>query len=116
MLPEAVIDESVATLPGLDGRKMSKSYDNTIPLFEGGAKGAAGRDRAHRHRLALPGEPKDPDSAHLVTIYEAFADADERAAFRAELTRRPRLGRGQAARGRSGSSATSRRCASTTTR
>ncbi len=38
VLPEAVIDENVATLPGLDGRKMSKSYDNTIPLFEGGEK------------------------------------------------------------------------------
>ncbi|HET7162721.1 MAG TPA: tryptophan--tRNA ligase, partial [Rhodanobacteraceae bacterium] len=38
VLPEVVIDESVATLPGLDGRKMSKSYDNTVPLFEGGAK------------------------------------------------------------------------------
>jgi tryptophanyl-tRNA synthetase len=33
VLPEAVIEESVALLPGLDGRKMSKSYDNTIPLF-----------------------------------------------------------------------------------
>jgi tryptophanyl-tRNA synthetase len=38
VLPEAVIDEKVATLPGLDGRKMSKSYNNTIPLFEGGEK------------------------------------------------------------------------------
>src|SRR5690606_31214093 len=38
VLPEAQIDESVATLPGLDGRKMSKSYNNTIPLFEGGSK------------------------------------------------------------------------------
>jgi tryptophanyl-tRNA synthetase len=38
VLPEAVIDESVATLPGLDGRKMSKSYNNTIPLFDGGEK------------------------------------------------------------------------------
>ena len=35
-LPEAVIEENLATLPGLDGRKMSKSYNNTIPLFEGG--------------------------------------------------------------------------------
>ncbi|MDO4968454.1 MAG: tryptophan--tRNA ligase, partial [Comamonadaceae bacterium] len=33
VLPEAAIEENVATLPGLDGRKMSKSYDNTIPLF-----------------------------------------------------------------------------------
>ena len=38
VLPEAVIDENVATLPGLDGRKMSKSYNNTIPLFDGGEK------------------------------------------------------------------------------
>ncbi|MBB1219790.1 tryptophan--tRNA ligase, partial [Klebsiella pneumoniae] len=37
-LPEVAIEEDVATLPGLDGRKMSKSYNNTIPLFEGGAK------------------------------------------------------------------------------
>src|ERR1700761_7047469 len=36
VLPEAIIEENVATLPGLDGRKMSKSYNNTIPLFEGG--------------------------------------------------------------------------------
>lgn len=33
VLPEAAIDEQVATLPGLDGRKMSKSYGNTMPLF-----------------------------------------------------------------------------------
>lgn len=38
VLPEAQVDEEVATLPGLDGRKMSKSYNNTIPLFEGTAK------------------------------------------------------------------------------
>ncbi len=85
VLPEADIDEQMATLPGLDGRKMSKSYDNTIPLFEGGARGL-------REALAkvvtdsrLPGEPKDADQSHLVTIYEAFADAAERAAFRRDL-------------------------------
>jgi tryptophanyl-tRNA synthetase len=72
-------------LPGLDGRKMSKSYDNTVPLFEGGAKGL--RDAIARvvTDSKLPGEPKDPDSAHLVSIFEAFADDAERAAFRAEL-------------------------------
>ncbi len=85
VLPEADVDPAVATLPGLDGRKMSKSYDNTIPLFEGGARGL-------REALArvvtdskLPGEPKDVDDAHLVAIYEAFADATERPAFRADL-------------------------------
>jgi tryptophanyl-tRNA synthetase len=85
VLPEAAIEESVATLPGLDGRKMSKSYDNTVPLFEGGAK-------ATREAIAkivtdsrAPDEPKDPDSSSLFAIYRAFANDDESAAFRAEL-------------------------------
>jgi tryptophanyl-tRNA synthetase len=85
VLPEVVIDEQVATLPGLDGRKMSKSYDNTIPLFEGGAKGLKEAIARVVTDSRTPGEPKDPDSAHLVTLYEAFADADERAALRADL-------------------------------
>ncbi|KAG1316750.1 hypothetical protein G6F63_015941 [Rhizopus arrhizus] len=42
-LPEVTIEEDVATLPGLDGRKMSKSYNNTIPLFEGGASARRAR-------------------------------------------------------------------------
>jgi tryptophanyl-tRNA synthetase len=85
VLPEAAIEESVATLPGLDGRKMSKSYDNTIPLFEGGAK--ATRDAIARivTDSKLPGEAKDPDSSSLTTLYQAFASADETAAFRAAL-------------------------------
>jgi tryptophanyl-tRNA synthetase len=85
VLPEAVVDEQVATLPGLDGRKMSKSYDNTIPLFEGGAKGLQAALARVVTDSRLPGEAKDPDSAHLVTLYEAFAGAEERAAFRADL-------------------------------
>ena len=85
VLPEASVDDEVATLPGLDGRKMSKSYDNTIPLFEGGAKGLKEAVARIVTDSRLPGEAKDPDGAHLVTIYEAFADAAERAAFRADL-------------------------------
>lgn len=85
VLPEATIEEQVATLPGLDGRKMSKSYDNTIPLFEGGAKAT----RAAVMRIVTdsrePGEPKDADNSALFTIYRAFADAGQTAAFRAEL-------------------------------
>jgi len=81
VLPEAVIEESVATLPGLDGRKMSKSYDNTIPLFEGGAK----RLREAIMRIVTdsraPGEPKDPDDSALFTIFKAFAGEHEAAAF-----------------------------------
>ena len=86
VLPRAEVDDAVATLPGLDGRKMSKSYDNAIPLFEGGATGL-------REALArvvtdsrLPGEPKDAEASHLVAIFDAFASDGERASLRADLT------------------------------
>lgn len=85
VLPEAQIDESVATLPGLDGRKMSKSYNNTIPLFEGGAKAL----RAAIMRIVtdsrLPGEPKDAEASHVYTLYRAFATQDQSSAFRGQL-------------------------------
>jgi tryptophanyl-tRNA synthetase len=85
VLPEVQIEEEVATLPGLDGRKMSKSYDNTIPLFAGGAK--ALREAVMRivTDSRAPGEPKDPDSSALYTIFRAFAGEAESAAFRQAL-------------------------------
>jgi len=85
VLPEAEIEDSVATLPGLDGRKMSKSYDNTVPLFEGGAKGLKDAIARVVTDSRLPGEPKDPETSHLVTIHDAFADAATREAFRRDL-------------------------------
>lgn len=93
-LPEAVIEESVATLPGLDGRKMSKSYDNTIPLFEGGAKALKEAVARVVTDSRLPGEPKEPDGNALALIFDAFAAADEAAAFRSDL--RAGLGWGEA--------------------
>ncbi len=84
VLPEAVIEESVATLPGLDGRKMSKSYDNTIPLFASKTelkKLIAGIVTDSR----LPGEPKDPDNSHLFTLYQAFSSEEQSASFRQAL-------------------------------
>ena len=75
-LPEVVIDEQVATLPGLDGRKMSKSYDNTIPLF-------APREQLRKLVMGLltdsraPGEPKDTEGSALFQIYQAFATVEE---------------------------------------
>ena len=85
VLPRAEVDDAVATLPGLDGRKMSKSYDNTIPLFEGGAK--ALRDAVARivTDSKLPGEPKAVEGSVLVAIHDAFAGSEEHAAFRADL-------------------------------
>lgn len=81
VLPQAEVEEDVATLPGLDGRKMSKSYDNTIPLFEGGAKGLKDAVARIVTDSRLPGEPKDADNSHLVTIYNAFATATQRTEF-----------------------------------
>ncbi|MBD7988119.1 tryptophan--tRNA ligase [Luteimonas sp. Sa2BVA3] len=80
-LPEAAIEEQVATLPGLDGRKMSKSYDNVIPLF-------APREELRRLVFSiltdsrLPGEAKDTEGSALFQLYQAFADVDETAAMR----------------------------------
>ncbi|MFT7776359.1 tryptophan--tRNA ligase [Roseateles sp.] len=93
-LPEAQVDAEMELLPGLDGRKMSKSYDNVIPLFEGGS--TALKDAVARivTDSKLPGEPKNPDGQALVTIYDAFATPEQRAAFRAAL--RAGLGWGDA--------------------
>ncbi|WP_269533822.1 tryptophan--tRNA ligase [Chitinimonas sp. BJYL2] len=85
VLPEAIVDEDVPLLPGLDGRKMSKSYDNVIPLFNGGAKGLKEAVARIVTDSRLPGEPKDPDSNSLIAIFNAFATPEQTAAFRAEL-------------------------------
>ena len=79
--PEAEIEEDVATLPGLDGRKMSKSYDNTIPLF-------APREQLKKliasivTDSAAPGEPKNTEGSALFQIYQAFATPEETSALR----------------------------------
>jgi tryptophanyl-tRNA synthetase len=85
VLPQVQIDEQVATLPGLDGRKMSKSYDNTIPLFAGGKK--ALRDTIMRivTDSRAPGEPKDAEGSALFTLFRAFASEHESAVYRQAL-------------------------------
>ena len=80
-LPEAMIEDNVATLPGLDGRKMSKSYNNTIPLFESAKKLRSAIMGILTNSLA-PGEAKDPSDSNIFSIYQAFANADETAAMR----------------------------------
>ena len=72
ILPEAVIDEHGATLAGLDGRKMSKSYNNTIPLFEPEKKLRKLINKIKTNSLE-PGEPKDPEGCTLFSIYKSFA-------------------------------------------
>jgi tryptophanyl-tRNA synthetase len=71
-LPEAVVDDNVAVLQGLDGRKMSKSYNNTIPLFETEKKLRKGINKI-KTNLLEPGQPKDADDSTVFQIWEAFA-------------------------------------------
>ena len=72
VLPEAVVDDKAAVLSGLDGRKMSKSYNNTIPLFETAKKLRKLVMKIKTNSLE-PGEPKDPVDCALFDIYKAFA-------------------------------------------
>lgn len=80
-LPEAVVEDNGAVLQGLDGRKMSKSYNNTIPLFESEKKLRKSINRI-RTNLLEPGEPKTVDDSALFQIWAAFADDSETARMR----------------------------------
>jgi len=84
VIPQAVVDDNVATLPGLDGRKMSKSYNNTIPLWLSSKQLKKAIGSIVTNSLE-PGQPKDPDSAHLFQIYGAFASDLQRREFAEEL-------------------------------
>ena len=78
VIPEAVVDDNVAVLNGLDGRKMSKSYDNTIPLFL-----PAKKLRKHVMKIVTnslePGEPKSTEGSTLFQIWQAFATSEQTA-------------------------------------
>ncbi len=81
VVPDAMIREEVAVVPGLDGQKMSKSYDNTIELF--------GEPKAMRQKMmrivtdSTPMEaPKNPDSCNVFALYKLLASDTEREALR----------------------------------
>lgn len=82
--PEAVVEDSVAVLQGLDGRKMSKSYNNTIPLFlpEKQLKKHINKIKTN---LLEPGEPKDPDDSTVFQIWKAFATPEQTEEMRGEF-------------------------------
>ena len=84
VLPEAKIDENVELLVGLDGRKMSKSYGNTIALFQTPKQRQKAINKIITN-LKEPGEPKQKDESPLFEIYQAFASAQETANFEREL-------------------------------
>jgi tryptophanyl-tRNA synthetase len=83
-LPEAVVAADTAVLQGLDGRKMSKSYKNTIPLFlaEKPLQKAINKIKTN---LLEPGEPKDPDDSTVFQLWTAFASPEETARMRREF-------------------------------
>ncbi len=85
-LPEAVVDDDVAILPGTDGRKMSKSYRNTIPLFlpETALRKAINKIKTN---LLEPGEPKDTTDSAVFQLWSAFACAGEAERMREEFAR-----------------------------
>lgn len=80
-IPEAVIGEDVMTITGIDGRKMSKSYDNVIPIF-------APPDKLRKVVMRIvtdsrrPEEPKDPDQDNLFSIYRYFASPQDQERIR----------------------------------
>ncbi len=76
VLPKAVVGENVAVLPGQDGRKMSKSYNNTIPLWLPEKKLRKAIMRIVTNSLE-PGEPKQTDDSALYSIFAAFASKDQ---------------------------------------
>jgi tryptophanyl-tRNA synthetase len=75
-IPEALIDDEAGILPGLDGQKMSKSYNNVIPIFSEKDKLRKTVMKIKTNSL-LPGEPKDIESCSIFSIYKAFANESE---------------------------------------
>ena len=81
-LPQHLVTERVGTVPGLDGRKMSKSYGNVIPLF-GPPEELRGLISRIQTDSSPPTAPKDPDASSIFTMYSQFADDGQVAAMRA---------------------------------
>ena len=87
VLPEASVRENVGTIPGLDGRKMSKSYDNTITLMQTPKKLRKQVMQVVTDSTPLE-DPKDPDTCNVFSLYKLFASPEEQA----ELAERYRAG------------------------
>jgi len=81
VLPQVVVEERASLLQGLDGRKMSKSYGNTIPLFESSKKLRKAIMKIKTNSQE-PGEPKDPEGNTVFDIYRAFANDEQCDALR----------------------------------
>lgn len=84
VLPSAVVDNNVAVLQGLDGRKMSKSYNNTIPLFLTEKKLKKHINKI-KTNLLEPGEPKETDDSAVFQLWQAFASEQQIAEMRQQF-------------------------------
>ena len=82
VLPSAQVDDDASVLQGLDGRKMSKSYGNTIPLFLS-EKQLKKHINKIKTNLLEPSEPKDPGDSTVFQIWQAFASPDQTETMRA---------------------------------
>ena len=84
VIPEAILNKRSSVLPGLDGRKMSKSYNNIIPLF-------CSSDDLRKFVMKIktnslePGEPKSTDDSNLYDIYKAVGTNDQTNSFKNKL-------------------------------
>lgn len=85
-LPQYLSDPSTAEIPGTDGRKMSKAYNNTIPLF-GSRELLRKAIFGIRTDSSPPGAPKDPGTSLVFQIYRQFADGDRTEVMRSRLVR-----------------------------
>lgn len=77
VVPEPQIRETTATVPGLDGRKMSKSYDNAIEIFEETEKKLRKKIMKIVTDSTPVEDPKDPADSYIIQLYQLFASADE---------------------------------------
>jgi tryptophanyl-tRNA synthetase len=93
-IPQALVRESAAVVPGLDGRKMSKSYGNTIPLFAPEKELRKLVMRIVTNSQAVE-EPKDPETSQIYLLYKLFATPEEQAAL-ADRYREGGMGWGEA--------------------
>ena len=77
VIPSPQIREATATVPGLDGQKMSKSYDNTIDIFEETEKKLRKKIMKIVTDSTPVEDPKDPTDSYIVQLYSLFASEDE---------------------------------------
>lgn len=83
--PLPIIEEARGAIPGLDGRKMSKSYDNIVPIFAS-SKELRKAVMAIKTDSRLPEEPKNPEDIIVYHIFKAFATPEQTAAMHQQFT------------------------------